>query len=251
MKRADEKKIVEKFRKAGNRLILLDYDGTLVDYALTPDKAKPPGNLLNPLLRLGSLQHTKVVIVTGRTNEDIDRFFGSLPLQIIAEHGALIKEQSGWQQLTKNDNGWIKPFQELFAGFVALCPGSFVETKKFSLAWHYRSAETTLGTKTAKALVKKLKSENSIDGLTILEGNKVIEIRKSNVDKGVAVEYLMANRKYDFVLAIGDDRTDEDMFKVLEDNENSFTIKVGSGETFAKERIENVQRVIALLELLQ
>jgi len=250
LKREDENYLVRSFRQAMNRLILLDYDGTLVDYASTPDLAKPPGNLFNPLLRLSKLPQTKVVIITGRSDEDIDSFFGSLPIQIIAEHGAMIKELSGWQQLTQVDSNWIGAIREIFAPFAADCPGSFVEVKKFSLAWHYRNADKVSGLRVSKALLKKLKSAKELEGLTVLEGNKVIEIRKTDVHKGMAVNYLTSSQEYDFILAIGDDRTDEDMFKALVNNENGFTIKVGSGETFAKERIENVQQVIALLESL-
>lgn len=246
----DKNRLVKEFRQAKQKLILLDYDGTLVDYASTPDKARPSEKILKPLLLLASLPQTNVVIITGRAGDDIDHFFGSMPLEIIAEHGAMIKMRSGWHQLMDNTDEWKESLLQLFKEFVAGCPGSFVEVKKFSLAWHYRNAEEQPGLKSSRALLNKLNKIKDSYGLAVVEGNKVIEIRRSGVNKGKAVEFLIGRQSYDFILAVGDDRTDEDMFKTLIKNKSSYTIKVGSGETFAKYNIESVQKVIALLESL-
>lgn len=242
--------LIEKFKNSANKLILLDYDGTLVAHTPIPAEAIPSKHLLNLLFQLNNKTSTKTVIITGRGFLDIDRLIGFIPIDIIAEHGAMIKENKEWKEYINRDGLWKKKIYPLLNKITLECQGTSIEEKSFSLAWHYRKAEDQIGYTYSRELMRIL--ENRIDSynLRILDANKVIEIMAKEIGKGKATQYLLDQNNYDYVLSIGDDKTDEDMFEVLLNSEKATTIKVGSGNTSAKYRLNSVEEVIQFLEKL-
>ncbi len=242
--------LIKSFKKANNKLILLDYDGTLVDYVKVPQEARPSENLLSSLLKLNKSPHTRLVIITGRAYQDINGFVGHLPIDIVAEHGAMIREDLKWKQLIADEGKWQHLFFPMLEKFTKTCPGSFIEHKRFSLAYHYRNADSDCGYSRSRALIGEISKRAPEFGLKITDGNKVVEVRRKDIDKGKGTLYVLEKEDFDFILSIGDDKTDEDMFEVLKNNRYAFTIKVGAGETSAKYRLENVQQVIVLLNEL-
>lgn len=238
-----------KYKNATNRLLLLDYDGTLTDYVPTPDRAVPSERLLNLLLKLSGNENTRVVIITGRGYLDIDKLIGFLPIDIIAEHGAMIKKNSEWKKYINDDGLWKNKILPLLNKCTSECTDSFIEEKYFSLAWHYRNTEFEKGYTQSRELIRILEKENYSD-LRIIDGNKVVEIMPGQSGKGKATQSLLDRDNYDYILSIGDDKTDEDMFEVLLHNTNAVTIKVGDGNTFAKYKLDSVNDVITLLERL-
>jgi trehalose 6-phosphate synthase/phosphatase len=238
------------FKKAKSKLILLDYDGTLVDYKTIPHEATPSKKLLASLLKLNDSPNTKLVIITGRAYTEIDGFVGHLPMDIVAEHGAMIRENDVWKELIRDNGDWKRDIFPILNRFAGICPGSFIEEKRFSLAWHYRNADPEAGISASRELIRKLAEKTRKHKLKITDGNKVVEIKRQGIDKGKGAQYLLKKNKYDFILSIGDDKTDEDMFEVLADNKQAFTVKVGNGDTSAKYRLDNVQNVIVLLNEL-
>ena len=242
--------MIEKFKQAQSRLILLDYDGTLVDYKMAPHEATPSKKLLASLLKLDDSPNTKVVIITGRAYLEIDAFVGHLPIDIVAEHGGMIREDGKWKQLIPDDGKWQHQIFPIFERLTKTCPGSFIEHKKFSLAFHYRNADVECGFSRSRTLISELSKRAPDFGLKITDGNKVVEIKRKDIDKGKGTQYLLNKNEYDYILCIGDDKTDEDMFDVLANNERAFTIKVGKGDTAAKYRLDTVQNVMLLLNEL-
>lgn len=242
--------LIENFRKAKSKLILLDYDGTLVDYKMAPHEATPSKKLLASLLKLNDSPNTKVAIITGRPYLEIDGFVGHLPIDIVAEHGAMVRENDDWIELIQDNGGWKKDIFPVLDRFTGICKGSFIEEKRFSLAWHYRNAEQETGFSASRELIEALIEKIRKPGLKITDGNKVVEIKKKEIDKGKGTQYLLDKNRYDYILSIGDDKTDEDMFDVLANNKRAFTIKVGKGDTSAKYRLDTVQNVIELLNEL-
>ena len=240
----------EKYKTAANILVLLDYDGTLVDFESIPERAKPSAQLLKILKTLTDKPQTKVVIISGRRQYDIDSFLGDLPINIIAEHGAMIKENGKWRKQVIDYGLWKQSVLSIFERFTLTCPNSFVEEKQYSLTWHYRNAQTELGYEYSRELIRTLSDSVRSYNLRIIDGNKIVELTSNLIDKGKAVKKMLAQNKYDFILAIGDDKTDEDMFRELSENDHAFTIKVGDGETFAKQKVHSVADVIRLLEQL-
>lgn len=240
---------INNYKDASNRLILLDYDGTLIDFTPIPYQAMPSERLLSLLLKLNSNPNTRVVVITGRRYLDIEKMIGFLPIGIVAEHGAMIKEGKTWEKLF-NDNGiWKEAIFPLLREITSGCPGSFVEEKNFSLTWHYRNAELQKGYTQSRELIQILEKKNYSD-LRILDGNMVVEIVPEQSGKGKATQYLLKRNNYDYVLSIGDDKTDEDMFETLTDDKKHVTIKVGQGNTSARYKLDGVEDVMLLLEKL-
>ncbi|RYE22242.1 MAG: trehalose-phosphatase, partial [Sphingobacteriaceae bacterium] len=130
--------------------------------------------------------------------------------------------------------------------FADRTPGSFIEEKTYSLAWHYRKVETGLGELRAGELVNNLRFITADQGLQILPGNKVIEVKNIEINKGKTALALLHGKQYDFIMAIGDDYTDEDTFKAMPDN--AATIKVGSNSSAAKYYVTDVKEVRNLLQ---
>lgn len=240
--------LIERYKKATSKLILLDYDGTLVNYAPIPCKASPPKNLLNILAKLINKPKIKVIIISGRGYQDIDKFLGHLPIDIIAEHGAMIKNNGEWKEQAIDNKLWKKNILPILNQVTLACPNSAVEEKLFSLSWHYRNAES--GYDHSRKLIGLLGNIIYDYKLKILDGNQVVEIMSEEVGKGKTVKKLLEHNKYDYILSIGDDKTDEEMFEYLINDPNADTIKVGNGETFAKYKFDSVDKVIELLKQL-
>jgi len=242
--------LIDKYRNANNRLILLDYDGTLVDYTTIPDTAIVTDILFDILMKLIGTPQTEVFIITGRGHKEIDKIFENLPINIIAEHGAMTKERGIWINQINNNGRWKKTIFPILNQITSECPNSFVEEKKFSLAWHYRNAESQTGFTHSRNLINTLEEIIHSFDLKILDGNKVVEIMTKEVGKGKAVKKLFDQNNYDFILSIGDDATDEEMFEHFLHITNAFTIKVGNGDTFAKYKFTSINDVIFLLNHL-
>jgi trehalose 6-phosphate synthase/phosphatase len=238
--------IIEAFHQAKSRNLLLDYDGTLVPFARYPRQAVPDKNLIRLLTTLSTDPNTTLTIISGRDPATLGEWFSSLSVNLIAEHGAAIKRQPyNWMHETL-DQTWkamIRPTLDLF---VVRCPGSFVEEKNHTLAWHYRNVDDDLGFIRSRELLDNLFHLIRNGQLQVIDGNKVIEIRVAGIDKGAAARKLVEETAAEFVLAIGDDKTDEDMFKALADK--AITIKVGTGHSNAKFCLASQQEVIRLLQ---
>jgi trehalose 6-phosphate synthase/phosphatase len=128
-------------------------------------------------------------------------------------------------------------------------PGSLVEVKTAALAWHYRMADQETGARRANELRLHLNQVLSNQPVEILAGNRVIEIRPYGVHKGRIVPAFSPERlAATTIVAIGDDRTDEDLFNVLPPD--AISIRVGPGATRARFRLDGVATVRQLLRSL-
>jgi trehalose 6-phosphate synthase/phosphatase len=190
-----------------------------------------------------------VVLVSGRDKTTLQSWFGSLNIGLVAEHGVWIrKKNEDWRMLKQLTNDWkpkIIPILEMYSDRL---PGSFVEDKEFSLAWHFRMADHEMASIVAKELLDDLVNFTANNSIQVLRGNKVIEVRNPGMTKGDAGSYWISENEYDFILGIGDDCTDEDLFKVLP--ETAYSIKVGAAQSLAKYNLTNSHEVINLLQEL-
>lgn len=246
-----EKALIEKYRQAKSRLILLDYDGTLVEYKPKPEQALPSEELLKMLGDLARDEGSEVIIVTGRDHPDVESLLGRLPVDIIASHGAIIKEQGVWNNQVPDDTVWKHSVRPVMDRISAGCPESFVEDKHFSLAWHYRNACGDSGYTSSRELIKDLEGCIEPFGLKILDGNMVVEVMHSKIGKGIAVGKLLNGRHYDFILSAGDDVTDEEIFDLLKPFDNAVTIKVGKAASCARYRFSSVGDTVSFLNKLK
>ena len=242
--------LVEKFKNAGNKIIFLDYDGTLVNYEFIPKNAKLSEQINEILIKLIDKPNVKVVIISGRGYRDIDKLLVHLPIDIVAEHGAMRKENGVWKNQINIDDAWKKGVIDIFNQLILKCPGSYIEEKRFSLTWHYRNTDPQSGYTHSRELIRLLEKTVHSGNLRILDGNMVVEVLTSENGKGKAVKKLIEATDYDFILSVGDDATDEEMFEFLLHNTNAYTIKVGNGDTYAKHKIADINDVMLLLKQL-
>ncbi len=238
--------ILNRFKKAKNRIFFIDYDGTLVDFVDKPENAKPDESLLELIRELNECENTQVVLISGRDKNTLGTWWKSVPVELIAEHGVWTRKTGKkWRLNEKVQNNWMEAVRPVIETFCDRTPGTFIEEKTYSLAWHFRKADPDLGEIRANELSNVLKELCSNHGLSVLEGNKVLEIKSSGVNKGKAANKLLIKKEYDFIFAIGDDWTDEFLFKELPDT--AVTVKVGLKKTAANYFIHNTQKVRGLL----
>ncbi len=244
---------VAAFTEAERRLLLLDYDGTLADIKPRPQDAAPSPRLMTLLRDLTALPDTTTAIISGRSRADIEGWFGDVPgLGLAVEHGALMRRPGAedWEELRGGmDLSWKEQVRPMLEQFAASAPGSFVENKEHAVAWHYRLVDAEFGSWLANELVSTL--ENLLAGteLAVIHGNRVVEVRYAWATKGEVAASLAARfRRKSFILAVGDDRTDEDLFSSLP--RSAWTIRVGTGATAARFRLSGPRDVRRLLRAL-
>ncbi|HEX5797959.1 MAG TPA: bifunctional alpha,alpha-trehalose-phosphate synthase (UDP-forming)/trehalose-phosphatase [Candidatus Saccharimonadales bacterium] len=243
-------KIIRNFKKADKRLILLDYDGTLRNFTSdhTSRKNSPTQKIKKTLINLCKNKNTKVCVVSGRPKEMLDKWFADLPVSLAAEHGGWIKNDGEWSRQDIFWRDYHSQVLDLMNKYSERTPGSTVEVKDFSLVWHYRNVSSELANVRSANLINKLSEVLEGSEFEVHSGSKVIEVKAKDTHKGTVVDDLMAQYKPDFTLAIGDDYTDEDMFRSLPDD--GYGIKVGLRETDARYQVTSVDEVIKLLAKL-
>ncbi|NQV13547.1 MAG: bifunctional alpha,alpha-trehalose-phosphate synthase (UDP-forming)/trehalose-phosphatase [Parcubacteria group bacterium] len=240
-------KLKKQYRRSQHRLILLDYDGTLVSFVDDPDKAQPDQKLLEIIKSLTDDKHNRVVVISGRDRHTMGEWLQETKAEMSAEHGVWVKEKGRWQKAVDlSSASWMKKIKPILEQYVDRTPGSFVEVKDYSLAWHYRKADPKLALIRRKELLENCAQVTNTLDLDILEGNKVIEIKSADINKGRIASRWLDKRRWDFILAIGDDRTDEDMFSVMP--KSAYTIKVGAEHSQASWRVKSVAEARELLE---
>lgn len=243
------KKILAEFEQHDKRCILLDYDGTLAPIQRMPEMASPTSELLQLLEAFTADERNQVVIISGRDAPTLENWLGHLPITLVAEHGAVVRYRNEeWQTLTNQSAEWKDSLRPMMSLFVNRCPGSFLEEKKNTLAWHYRNTNPDLGFTRSRELRNSLLQITANTPLQVIDGNKVIEVRQMGIDKGTTSMNIINQWQPGFVLCMGDDTTDEDMFRALRNK--GFTIKIGQGNTAAQYSIWSQEEVMPLLRKL-
>jgi trehalose 6-phosphate synthase/phosphatase len=236
------------YDEADSRLILLDYDGTLSPFTKMPEDAVPSEQLLDLLRRMSADKRNKVVINSGRNHQILDKWFDGLPLDFAAEHGVFYKDDGVWHRHIMEKIIWDEEILEIIQHTIEKTPRSHLEQKDAALVWHYRNVDVWLAELRSQQLVNALIGPCSRLNLQIVPGNKIVEIKSPDYNKGSEVIRRLEKETYDFVLAIGDDTTDEDMFRALPPY--GISIKVGSFSPAAKYRIPLQSSVIPFLNKL-
>lgn len=234
------------YEAAQNRLFILDYDGTLSGFKPKPQDAFPTQAALDVLREMCNEPKNDVVISSGRDRNTLEKWFGHLPIDLAAEHGAYFKENGEWHSNLNDEVLWTDEIMGILQTYVDKTPNSEIEEKKTTLVWHYRNVDTWLATLREQQLFEDLIMPCSKVGLQIMRGNKIIEIKSPHYSKGTEARRLLARKNYDFVLAMGDDTTDEDTFKELP--EWAYTIKVGGVSESARFSVKSQTKVLPLLK---
>lgn len=241
--------LLEDYEKAENRLIFLDYDGTLIEFDKDPEAVKPDRELKKIIAKLQASDKNKVVIISGRKYQTLEEWTRGCPVSLVAEHGVWEREgESSWTgNLEETSPEAMDAAREIMEFYVDRTPGSFIEEKSHSLAWHYRRVEKGLGAVRTGELTSHLR--HVLDNqFVVLEGDHVVEVKPEIINKGNAVTRWYEKVQPDFMLCIGDDTTDEDMFEALPDE--AYTIKVGRGNSYARYHLKSVSETRKLLDRL-
>lgn len=247
------------YRHASFRLILFDYDGTLTPIVKHPHAAYPSPVLLTTLHRLCQDPHNVVFVISGRDQATLEKWLGAIPgLGLSAEHGCFLKfpNTGQWTNFSNDlDLAWKNDVIDIFSYYAERTQGSFIEHKRCSVTWHYRLADPSYGAFQAKECQNHL--ENAVLSklpIEILVGKKNLEVRPFAINKGEIVKRLLTMslhpKPFDFVFCVGDDKTDEDMFKVLNKVEHHWTVTIGQANkrTTATWHLLSPQHVVAVVQ---
>ena len=248
-----KKQIINRFEKAKKIALFLDYDGSLREFQDSPEKASPTEEILSILKKINSTKKIDGYIISGRKADNLEQWFGNTTMTLVAEHGFEYKsgkeKQAKWQPLADSyDHSWKVQVRRVLEQYSGTVPGSFIEDKISALVWHYRRADPEFGMWKAKHLVNSLNEMKANLPVEVHEGAMIVEISSIQISKGTAVQKLISDSNYDLIVCIGDDYTDETMFRI--DDSRLLSIKVGKAESAAMSKVKNPAELRRLLKTL-
>ncbi|KAB8346144.1 hypothetical protein FH972_023190 [Carpinus fangiana] len=268
----DKALLLQRYAAASRRLFMFDYDGTLTPIVRDPAAAIPSDRIIRTLQTLAADSNNSVWIISGRDQAFLDQWMGHIPeLGLSAEHGCFLRHplQKTWENVTAStDMTWHQDVRDIFEAYTEKAPGSWLESKKVALTWHYRRADPELGRAAAAECEEELKATIARRyDVEVMKGKANLEVRPRFVNKGEIVKRLIAEKSVDnamqlgpavldFVLCLGDDLTDEDMFRALANSDLApqvfFTCHVGasSQKTLADWHLLEPGDVINTLSML-
>lgn len=242
--------MISLYRKARKRIIIVNYDGTLVPLSKYPGEARPSETILGLLKQINDEKNTEIVIISSRSKEDLNSWLADIRINLTAEHGTWIRlaSEDEWRLFKPLSSAWkqdILPVMEMYSDRL---PGSFVEEKDYSISWNYQKADIDQSSLLSKELKDYLMSVTGNIGVQVLHGNRIIEVSNSGINKGELAMHWTNEDDYDFILAIGAGWSDELLFQSLPDH--AWTVKVGINQTIAKYLLRTQQDAISLLGYL-
>jgi trehalose 6-phosphate synthase/phosphatase len=227
------------YKKAGRRILFLDYDGTLVGFKAIPEQAVPDAEIKDMLKTLAKDSNNTLVLISGRDRNVLDSWFSDIEgINLVASHGLWMKHPGEkWVMAANMGNEWKDSIRPIFELYADRMPGAIVEEKEFSLSLHYRRCNPDMVVAKLNELKETLVSMIKSSSLMLQEGSKVLELKDSRVNKGTAVSHMLDHTSYDFLFGAGDDLTDEDVFRAMP--QTAYTVKVGLGRTAARFRTKS------------
>ena len=239
--------IQERFIYAQERILFLDYNGTLVGSKQSPEDAAPDRELYELLDRFMEDESVELVLMSSRGKHVLDQWFGRYDLLLFAEHGIWRKDRHQDWQLTGEQiiGDWKEIILPVIESYVDRTAGSYLEEMHNVLTWHYENTDPDQGILRARELKEELAERVQNMGLQIVEGKNRIEIKPTGMNKGLAALQTLEADNYDFIMAVGDDWTDENLFELLPDD--AITLRVGMKKTSAEYNCETYQDVRRLL----
>jgi trehalose 6-phosphate synthase/phosphatase len=245
--------VIAKLHKANPVIWLLDYDGTLVPFAQRPEFAEPDDEIIDLLKTLAVQPNTHVHLLSGCRRDMLQEWLGELSIGLHAENGFWSRDHAGeWQANASlgEDASWLDRVRMVLDEFTRRTPGSFIEEKTASLAWHYRMADVEYGEWQARELKIYLAHAFSNVAVEVLPGHKVIEIKPYGVHNGIVVQGLLADMPDAQIIAIGDDETDSHLFRSLPQSAVSICVGSPAKESAARYRLSDVTAVRKFLHFV-
>lgn len=246
----DLNRLMEDYGTSKARIILLDYEGTLVPFDLHHELARPSPYVKESLYQLATDPKNNVVLISGREKEYLDAQWWSLPITLVAEHGGYYRGYNDdWREMFSRSDAWISKTLPALNALALHYEGSIVESKSYSIAWHYRAIKDKVTEEDKRQILSAIRTLPEHDHFQIYDSEFDIELRTVGIDKGSFVSHWIGNRHHDFIMAIGDDQTDEDLFKIL--GKEAYSIKVGrSLNSHANFHLLDQKDVLPLLQTI-
>ncbi|KAK4780802.1 hypothetical protein SAY87_016908 [Trapa incisa] len=256
--------IVSAYKRTKRRAIFLDYDGTLVPESCISKVPTP--EVLAALDVLSSDPKNTVFIVSGRGRHSLNEWLSSCEmLGIAAEHGYFIrwKRTAEWETSSLAcDLDWKSIVEPVMKSYMEATDGSSIEPKESAMVWHHQDADPDFGSCQAKELLDHLESVLSNEPAVVKRGQHIVEVKPQGVSKGLVAEKVLgrminSNEPPDFVMCIGDDRSDEDMFESILITVSSpslcvmpeiFACTVGRKPSKARYYLDDVDDVVKVLQ---
>lgn len=256
--------IVAAYKRTSRRAIFLDYDGTVVPQ--TSIIKTPSSEVISVLGTLCSDPKNTVFIVSGRGRSQLSEWLSPCEmLGIAAEHGYFIRwnKSSDWETSTlPADLDWKKIVEPVLRLYTEATDGSNIETKESALVWHHQDADPDFGCFQAMELMDHLENVLANEPASVKRGQHIVEVKPQGVSKGLVAEKVLSKmvnsgQPPDFVMCIGDDRSDEDMFEsilttvsspYLPDTPEIFACTVGRKPSKAKYYLDDAVDVVKLLQ---
>jgi trehalose 6-phosphate phosphatase len=195
--------------------VLLDVDGTLIELAPTPQEVRVPASLKHVLSRLRDSVGGALALVSGRPLADLDHLFEPLRLPMVGGHGAENRMTAGGPVDRSRVREMDPELRRRLSAIAAATPGVLAEDKGYSMALHYRLAPQA--EKFVCDEIKRVTSEMPHVPIEILPGKSMFEVKPPAFNKGIAVREMMRSEPFKGrrPIFIGDDVTDESVFKVV------------------------------------
>ena len=237
------------------RVFLLDHDGTLVPQSSIT--SKPGEDVMRVLRELTADPANQVYIISGRARDELQEWFAGVQrLGLAAEHGFYVRrpDASQWSVLDPDLTfGWKDIVLPILQLYTESTDGSYIEAKESALVWHYRDADPDFGSWQAKELLDHLEGMLANEPLEVVPGQMIVEVKPQGVSKGRAAERILGESPgAGFVLCIGNDRSDEDMFNVVlaRDGSGAFACTVGQKPSKAPFYVNDPADVVETLGTL-
>jgi len=234
----------ERLGSVADAALFVDFDGTLVEIAATPDAVTVDPGLPELLSRLRDLLGGALAIVTGRPVAGIDHFLPGLDLDACGMHG--LERRIAGHVAFPDDLADLSPQIARLRARLANHPGLIIEDKRIGVAVHWRTAPQ--GEQDARAAIDELARELG-PGYKIQDGKAVREIVSARAGKGEGIQALMRSRPYAGrrPFFVGDDKTDEHGFAAVNELDG-VTVKIGPGDTLARYRLSSSAELRKMLE---
>ena len=244
----DRRSLLDECAGSASRLILLNYDGTLVPPGRDLEQVRPDGEMLEMLRGLRDAPGSRLVLYSGRRRESMDDLFDD-EFSLVAEGGFWVRDPGGeWHMIAPLHDAWKDEVRPLMQFYVDRTPGAFLQEKDFSIVWHCRRTEPALARVRSRELLLSLYAQTASMELDVLEDRRRVEVRNADINKGRAVAHWLERRRWDLIVAAGDDTTDEPVYNSLP--ERAYTFRVGGGPTEARFRLQKTAELRRLLEEL-
>ncbi|MBA0779130.1 hypothetical protein Gotri_003410, partial [Gossypium trilobum] len=256
--------IVSVYLRSKNRAILLDYDGTVMPQ--TSHNKTPSAEVISIINALSGDTKNTVFVVSGRGRESLGKWFSPCKkLGIAAEHGFFMRWSANgeWELCGQNSEfGWKQIAEPVMKLYTESTDGSSIETKESALVWHHRDADPGFGSSQAKEMLDHLESVLANEPVAVKSGQFIVEVKPQGVSKGMVSEKIFTTmsekgKQADFVLCIGDDRSDEEMFEIisnaicsgiLSSSTSVFACTVGQKPSKARYYLDDPAEVLNMLE---